>query len=114
MSEEEIAGAVAVYRDAYCGACHTLTVASTRGTFAPNHDSMGVLAEVRLQDPRYQGAAQTPADYIRESILEPRAYIEDTYQITHHPMPPYSHLSPEAIEAMVTLLLIQREEISGD
>lgn len=114
MSEEEIAEAVAVYRDAYCGACHTLTIAGTRGIFAPNHDSMGILAEARLQDPGYQGAAQTPADYIRESILEPRAYIEDAYQVTHHPMPAYSHLSPDAIEAMVTLLLIQREEMSGD
>lgn len=110
LTEDEIAQGVAAYRDAYCGVCHTLTIAGTRGEFAPNQDSMGLLAEMRLSDPAYKGSATTAADYIRESILDPTAFVEGAYQITHHPMPPFTHLPAEQVEAIVQLLLHQRDE----
>lgn len=110
LTEEEIAQGVAAYRDAYCGVCHTLTIAGTRGEFAPNQDGMGLLAEMRLSDPAYTGNATTAADYIRESILDPTAFVEGAYQITHHPMPPFTHLPAEQVESIVQLLLHQREE----
>ncbi|MBI1298999.1 hypothetical protein GC175_29060 [bacterium] len=110
LTEEEIAQGVAAYRDAYCGVCHTLTIAGTRGEFAPNQDGMGLLAEMRLLDPAYTGNATTAADFIRESILDPTAFVEGAYQITHHPMPPFTHLPSEQVESIVQLLLHQREE----
>jgi mono/diheme cytochrome c family protein len=102
-----LAHGVEVYRAHYCGSCHALTAASTRGTFGPAHDDMGLVAARRIADPDYVGGATTVEEYLRESLLDPRAYIVEGYQITQHHMPAYTHLTPAEIDALVYLLAHQ-------
>lgn len=102
-----IAQGIAFYLENYCGACHTLTAANTRGTFGPAHDGMGAIAQERIVSPTYNGNATTPEEYLRESLLEPRLYYTDGYAVSSHPMPAYTHLEPTAIDAMVYMLLHQ-------
>lgn len=96
---------VEVYRANYCGACHTFAAAGSLGTFGPSHDGMATVAGERLKDPAYTGAATTPADYLRESILDPSAYLVPGYLQSTHAMPAFVHLNEEDLEALVALLL---------
>lgn len=100
---------VTVYLNQYCGTCHQLSAANTRGTFGPAHNAMGIHAEQRIQHENYNGTATDAESYIRESILDPQIYVAPGYETTNHHMPPYGHLPPEDIEAMVYMLLNQRE-----
>jgi cytochrome c2 len=104
-SEAEIVKGIQVYKAAYCGACHTLDAAGAGGIFGPTHNGMATTAAARIENEDYTGAATTPDEYLRESILNPGAYIVDGYAATRHPMPPYTHLPAEEVEALVYLLL---------
>lgn len=94
-----------VYREQFCGTCHTLEAAGTAGIFGPAHDEMGAVARERIFDPNYTGSATTAAEYIVESILKPKAHIVSGFATTSHHMPPYEHLEEEEILALVELLL---------
>ena len=96
-----------VYRAQYCGVCHTVDAAETRGTFGPPHNGMGATAAARLTDDTYHGAATTPAEYVRESIVDPQAFIVPGYATTSHRMPPYAHLDEASVDALVAFLLAQ-------
>lgn len=98
---------IAIYRANYCGVCHELPAAGTRGTFGPTHANMGATAAARLQDPAYGGQATTPAEYITESILQPSAFIVPGYATSAHPMPSFGHLEQADIAALVDMLLAQ-------
>lgn len=98
---------IAVYRENYCGTCHTLEAAGTRGIFGPDHNQAAALAAERIASDNYSGAATTVEEYLRESLLEPQRYIVESYLASAHPMPAYTHLDPADIEAMVYLLLQQ-------
>lgn len=98
---------VEVYRANYCGTCHTLAIANTRGTFGPAHDDAGSHAADYIALATYTGTATTAADYIRESLLEPSIFHTPGHEATHHPMPPFTHLSDEDIDALVYLLANQ-------
>jgi nitric oxide reductase subunit C len=102
-----IAAGLAVYRAQYCGVCHTLDAAETRGTFGPPHNGMGTIAAQHLQDGSYHGPATTPAEYIHESIVDPQAYITPGYAATSHRMPSYAHLDAQSLDALVAFLLAQ-------
>lgn len=102
-----IARGVEVYRANYCGTCHTLTIANTRGTFGPIHDDAGLAAARHLAAPGYSGAATTPAEYIRESLLDPGVFYTPGYESTNHHMPVFSHLPPADIDALVSMLASQ-------
>lgn len=98
---------IAVYRANYCGVCHELPAAETRGTFGPTHGGMGATAAERLLDPAYGGAATTPAEYLAESIVQPSVYLVAGYATSAHPMPSFAHLPEADIAALVELLLAQ-------
>ena len=102
-----LAEGLAVYRAQYCGVCHTLSAAETRGTFGPPHDGLGATAAARLADPTYHGKATTAAEYIHESIVDPQAFSVPGYATTSHRMPSYAHLDAATLDAMVTFLLAQ-------
>lgn len=102
-----LADGLAVYRAQYCGVCHTLDAAETRGTFGPPHNGMGPIAVERLADAGYTGTATTPAEYVAESIVDPQAYIVPGYAATSHRMPVYAHLDQASVDAMVAFLLAQ-------
>ncbi len=103
-----LAAGLDVYHKQYCGVCHALAAAETTGTFGPAHDALGATAQQRLQDPNYQGQAATAADYIRESIIDPTAYIVPGFATTSHRMPAYSHLQGTILDALVAFLAAQR------
>lgn len=102
-----VVAGLAVYRTQYCGVCHTLDAAETRGTFGPVHNGLGATAVERVQDESYHGAATTATEYIRESIVDPQAYIVPGYAATSHRMPVYAHLDSESIDALVAFLISQ-------
>ena len=91
----------------YCGTCHTLAAAESRGVFGPSHDHLATTALERIADPDYGGAATTPEEYIRESIVDPAAYAAPNDSFARQPMPPYAYLSATDLEALVYFLLQQ-------
>ena len=97
-----------LYRQQYCGLCHALDRAETAGIFGPTHNQLVSVAEQRLQDEGYKGKAKTVEEYIRESITDPNVYLVPGFETTVHRMPAYTHLSPEAVDAIV-IFLIQEE-----
>jgi len=106
--DSRIALGLATYRKQYCGICHQLDAANTRGVFGPTHNGVGVTAERRIHDPNYTGHAATAAEYIRESIVEPSVYIVPGYEFTRHRMPAYTELGDAELDGLVQLLLHQR------
>jgi hypothetical protein len=102
-----LAVGMAVYRAQYCGVCHTLDAAETRGTFGPTHNGMGSIAAERILEPTYGGAAGNAAEYVRESIIEPQLFIVPGYAATSHRMPSYAHIEGESLDALVAFLLAQ-------
>lgn len=104
---EDLLG-IQVYRENFCGTCHELAAAQTAGAFGPTHSEAGSLAETRVRDANYTGNATTAADYIRESLLDPTVYLVPGYEVTYMKMPPFTHLKPEEIDALVTFLLDQK------
>ena len=107
-TDADIQAGVDVYLANYCGLCHTLTVAGTKGVFGPQHDHIGTIAAERIADPAYTGRAGTPAEYLYESLVDPRAYVFAEYKLTRHPMPAFSHLSEADLRALVVMLLAQQ------
>jgi cytochrome c2 len=58
-----------------CPLCHTIPgIEGAVGELGPKlHEKIN--APKRIKDPRYKGKARTGRDYVRESILNPNAYI---------------------------------------
>lgn len=98
---------IEVYRQQYCGTCHRLARAATGGTFGPSHNGFAMIAAQRIQASDYTGHATTAAEYIRESVVDPNVYVAPGYASGWHQMPPYLHLAPEDLEALVQLLLFE-------
>ncbi len=98
----------ATYLKYYCGVCHTLPAAGTAGVFGPSHEHVGSSASARLTDPTYTGKATTPAEYLRESIVEPGLYTAPGGANSRMPMPPFGQLPPEEIDALIYFLLQQQ------
>ncbi|MFZ4814617.1 MAG: c-type cytochrome [Phototrophicaceae bacterium] len=109
VDETLLTRGITVYRAQYCGSCHTLSVANTHGMFGPPHDSMGLIAAERLQDPNYTGQATTIEAYLRESILEPLVYDAPGYEMTQHSMPAFVTLPEADLDALVYLLAQQNQ-----
>jgi mono/diheme cytochrome c family protein len=92
----------------YCGSCHTLAAAGTRGVFAPAHDQAATVALQRIADPRYAGKATTAAEYLLESLLEPNIYLAPGATGSRTAMPAFSHLNQDELESIVYFLLQQK------
>jgi LysM repeat protein/mono/diheme cytochrome c family protein len=111
LSEEELATLAArglsVYKEQYCGICHVLDSAGTRGIFGPSHNDMSELAASRLEDPAYRGAATDVYAYLYESIIEPEAFYVEGFALSLHRMPSYQHIPEEDLEALIVFLADQ-------
>lgn len=105
---------IEVYRANACGACHRLERVGAGGFFGPPHDDVAAAAAARLRDPGYRGAARTVAEYLRESITDPTAYLVPEYALTRMAMPAYGHLSDVDLDALVQLLLTAGDETADD
>ncbi len=59
-----------------CGACHIIPgVVHARGVIGPNLTDISQTATRTMQSTAYTGKASTVDDYLRESILEPDAFV---------------------------------------
>ncbi|MYH61275.1 MAG: LysM peptidoglycan-binding domain-containing protein [Caldilineaceae bacterium SB0675_bin_29] len=108
LSEEERAALAArgltVYKEQYCGVCHQLESAGTRGIFGPTHGEMVEMAAARLEDPAYSGEATDVYTYLYESIIEPDKYFVKGYAMSPHRMPSFRHIPEEDLEALIVFL----------
>jgi mono/diheme cytochrome c family protein len=102
---EQIERGFEVYKQQYCGLCHQFDLAGTAGQFGPTHNGMAVTAEQRIKEAQYSGSAMSAAEYIHESIVNPKVYLVAGYEHTQHHMPAYVHLSENDIDALVQMLL---------
>jgi hypothetical protein len=107
-TEEQVKHGLGVYKQLYCGLCHQLDIAGTAGTFGPPHNGIGTLAAQRIQESQYTGKATTAAEYLHESIVDPKAFMVPGYENTQHQMPIYNFLSESDVAALVQLLLQQK------
>ncbi|MDE0630236.1 MAG: LysM peptidoglycan-binding domain-containing protein [Caldilineaceae bacterium] len=108
LSEEELAAlaarGLAVYKEQYCGVCHQLESAGTRGIFGPTHGEMVEMAAARIKDPAYSGEATDVYTYLYESIIEPDKYFVEGFAMSPHKMPSYRHIPEEDLEALIVFL----------
>ena len=59
-----------------CAACHAIPgVPGAVGQIGPNLSNIGEVADERIQGDEYTGGAETADDYIRESLVEPGAFV---------------------------------------
>ena len=58
-----------------CASCHDITRPWPGGAVCPNLGNIATEAARIVRLPEYRGKAQNAAGYIRESILDPNAYI---------------------------------------
>jgi mono/diheme cytochrome c family protein len=108
LDADRMAAGKQIYLEHYCGSCHRLAAAATTGIFGPAHDHIGTVAAQRIANPRYRGTAKTAAEYIRESIVAPAAFLAPTAGFAHQQMPPFPDLAPEELDALVYFLLQQK------
>jgi len=99
---------VNVYLDAYCGVCHQLDAAASRGEFGPDLSLIAAVAPARYNDPNYSGSATDATAYILESILYPKEYFVPTYAASAHAMPAFTHLSETDLDALLYMLSQQK------
>ena len=103
-----------VYLENWCGSCHMLEDANSRGNFGPPHDSAALKAAEHLQLSTYNGEATTVEGYLRESIVNPSVFYTPSYEATNHHMPVFSHLPEADIDALVALMVAQRDLIEAE
>ena len=84
----------AVYRNNGCGSCHTLQQAGSTGKVGPDLDKL----------PQQARRARKPLEeFVRESIVNPNAYVEPGY--ARGVMPPYDQLPEQQLDALVEFLV---------
>jgi nitric oxide reductase subunit C len=94
-----------------CAACHS--IAPGVNIVGPTLAGIAGTAAERLKNPQYQGKAKTPAEYIRESIVDPHAYVltGPTYAAGGRSLMPSDYaqtLKPEQIDQIVAYLMTLR------
>lgn len=92
--EGDAAAGKQVYAANGCGSCHTFGPAGSTGTTGPNLDELSDLAE---------NANQPLAEFTRESIVEPNAYVEEGFP--EGVMPAYDQLSEKELNDLVAFLV---------
>lgn len=85
-----------VFAEQGCAGCHS--VDSDAAMTGPSLQNIGTVAEERTE--------QTAAEYLRESITHPDAYVVEGYQ--PGVMPAYDELSNEQLDNLVAYLLTLR------
>ncbi|MGZ4290064.1 MAG: cytochrome c oxidase subunit II [Gaiellaceae bacterium] len=89
-----VAGA-AVFKNNQCSACHTLKAAGASATTGPDLDKLPALA---------QSAGKPLEDFIRQSIVDPNAYVEKGYPRNVMPATFGKALSKQELDALVQYL----------
>ena len=94
-----------------CAACHS--IAPGVNIVGPTLAGIPATAAARIASPEYKGKAKDAAGYIRESIVDPNAYVltGPTYSAGGHSLMPGDYgstLKPEQIDQIVAYLLTLR------
>lgn len=93
-----------VYLAAGCAACHAIRGVGAQGAIGPSLNRIGAVAEERIASESYknnlrdQPPATTGAEYIKQSILHPNAYI--VAQCPQGPCP--ANVMPQNYEQQLT------------
>ncbi len=69
------ANGVALFKQLPCSSCHDVTKPFPGGVICPNLGNIATEAARIVDSPDYHGKATDAAGYIRESIVDPNAYI---------------------------------------
>jgi nitric oxide reductase subunit C len=108
-SNEPVALGQSLFRAAPpgCFSCHSTAPGVT--LVGPSLADIGTTAAQRVKDPSYHGKATDGASYIRESIIEPDAYVVPgpTYSTGGHSlMPPgfNTSLTPQQLDQLIAYL----------
>jgi cytochrome c oxidase subunit 2 len=80
-----------------CGGCHTLAKAGASGTVGPNLDNV-------LADAAKYAKGRSPADYVRQSIVSPNAFVVPGFPRGTMPQNFAQQLTPQQIDALVVFL----------
>jgi cytochrome c oxidase subunit 2 len=80
-----------------CGGCHTLAAAGATGTVGPGLDKV-------VADAKKYGKGKAPAEYIRESIQNPSAFVVPGFAKGTMP-DTFKQLSKDQIDALVQFLV---------
>jgi nitric oxide reductase subunit C len=107
VDRQAVAQGKELYHTLACDSCHALDAIGSTRTYAPTHNHLRATAEARIQAADYTGQATTAAEYIRESIVDPKAYVVAGYEQLRFGMTTYVHLSEREINALVQFLLQQ-------
>ncbi len=96
-----------------CTLCHNAV-----GGRAPLLDKVATVAEKRLGEDKYEGAAEDAAAYLRESMVEPSAYVVAGFgkagtSDTESPMPDVSGGGIALSEAEITAVVAYLQELAG-
>jgi hypothetical protein len=102
-----------LYVTLVCDSCHGLDAVGSTRSYAPTHNQMRATAEQRIQTADYSGQANTAAEYIRESIVNPKAYVVDGYQQLRFGMASYAHLDRLLDGSLYLLDSTSRESRDG-
>jgi nitric oxide reductase subunit C len=95
-----------------CAACHS--VAPGVNIVGPTLAGIPATAAARVKSPDYKGKANDAAGYIRESILEPNAFVltgQPTYAAGGRSLMPHDYaqtLKPEQVDQIVAYLMTLR------
>jgi len=90
-----VAGA-AVFKNNGCGACHTLTAAGVSANVGPDLDKLSQYA---------QQAGRPLEDFVRQSIVDPNAYIQPHYHPNVMPQTFGKSLSKQELDGLVRYLV---------
>lgn len=107
VDRKAVAQGKELYHTLACDSCHGLDAVDSTRTYAPTHNHLRTTAEARIQAADYTGQATTAAEYIRESIVDPKAYVVAGYQHLRFGMASYARLSEHEVNALVQFLLQQ-------
>jgi mono/diheme cytochrome c family protein len=99
-TDDPVARGEAVYLAAGCGACHAITGVA-EGVVGPAQTNIGEVAATRVD-------GLSAEEYIRQSILQPSAFIVDGYNEGIMPQNYGDTISPSDLEDLVTFLLAQK------
>ncbi|HEX6701475.1 MAG TPA: c-type cytochrome [Gaiellaceae bacterium] len=85
-------GGKAVFASNGCGSCHTFKAAGSNGKIGPDLDKLA----------QYAKQAKQPLDkFVRESITDPKAYVQPGFQPV---MPSFASISKPQLDSLVQFL----------
>jgi cytochrome c oxidase subunit 2 len=90
------AAGAAVFKDNQCGSCHALQAAGTNATVGPDLDKLASYA---------QKAGKPLPVFVRDSVVDPSAYVEQGYPDNVMPKTFGKSLSKQDLDALVQYLV---------